>query len=298
MLGKFASTDVTEHSESDRAAHALDLPDDSAGVIHAVIHAKIDLGLNGTLFRLALPLSTPQPPIGQFLLARPCTDDRLTRRSAWSLYARRPLFVADILPQTADGISLWNLVLPSGQPTGEDAGDRWLRAQVSGTRLNMTGPYGQPLAFTPQQRTLLVVTDPRHLLLCLPAIHHCLDLGGRATLILQTETVSPPAMLQRIPIPVEVHTAVNLDTVQEHLNSTLRWADSLLVALPELSTTWLSHAIRMARFRLEPSYAHIYMHADYLCGYGACLACAVPAGDGYTRACQHGPFLPLDAIGA
>lgn len=266
------------------------------GVLHGIIHTKFDLGASGMLVRLALPMTPVPNPVGQFLLARPCPDDEVSRLSAWSLYARRPLYVADTLPQPSDDGIMWNLVLPDSDMAGHDAGDGWLRAQSPGTRLNLTGPFGKPLAFAPQQRTLLVVADPDHLLICLPAIHQLLDQGGRATLILLASASPAAALLRRIPIPVEVHTADSLDSLQGQIAATLRWADALLVALPRLSTTWLAQAVRTARFRLEPGYAHVFQQADYLCGYGACYVCSVPAGDGYTRACQHGPFLPLDAL--
>lgn len=227
LVGKFASTDGFT---GDTAA-------DDAGVIHALIQDKTDLGPSGTLLRLALPLPISDAPLGQFFLARPCPDDGLARRTNWSLYARRPLYVADRLPQSNGGITQCSLLLPNSDPAHENAGDRWIRSQLPDTRLNLTGPFGRALTFAPHQRALLVVTDLNHLLLCLPAIHYLLDQNGRATLILHTDVSPPAAILQRIPIPVEVRTTADLASLQEAITATLRWADTMLVALPQLSTT-------------------------------------------------------------
>lgn len=261
-------------------------------------------GPAGGSLRLALPISLPATPaVGHYVLARCCDADFFARQQSWSIYARRPLFVAGP-PQRAeeDGMTTWELLLPDHR---SDPGLRWLQGLAPGRSLNVIGPLGRQYAFAGSQRALIVLADTPSLPLMLPAIHHMLDRGGRVVLIWSVESTAPPELLASIPIQVEVHRATGTDGWMTPLVDTLRWGDCLLAALqppnnpnqtPQAYHT-LAYLLRTHRFRIEPGYAHVLMPADSVCGYGACLACVVPtAKDGFTRACLHGPLFPLEDI--
>ena len=119
-----------------------------------------------------------------------------------------------------------------------------------------------------------------------------LDQGGRVALLLHQPGDAPASLL---PIPVEVHLAPSTDDLHQQLGELLRWADQCIVGLPSAELPSIAALIRQQRFRLEPGFALAYAHADYACGFGACLACVVAKPDGgYTRACLNGPFFPLE----
>lgn len=264
-----------------------------------------DFSPNGACLRLALPLPLPATTtLGAYFLARcvPAATD--SRRDEWGIYARRPLFSVGppvALPDRDE--TVWDLFLPSSPA---DPGYRWLRACVDDTPVNVLGPFGRQFEFAGYHRTLLIVSDTDSLATTLPAMHAMLDRGGRVALVWWLHDRALSALVNRLPIPVEVRMAHTLTEWRQHLADTLRWSDCLLAAFRPQTTPGaasspdyhtLAHLIRSHRYRLEPGYAHALVQADLLCGFGACLACVVPTPDGgQTRACLHGPLFPLEAI--
>jgi NAD(P)H-flavin reductase len=275
-----------------------------------------DFGFAGTIVRVALPLQLPSTnTTGRYFLVR-CGINHATpqnlesRQHEWSIYARRALFSVGPPTSLPNNETAWEFLLPARVATIHtgvlDYGYSWLRRLPEHSTINLIGPLGNTPDFAPHHRTLIVVADTHSLAYLLPAIHAMLDRGGRVALVWVVTDPPPPGLLNRLPIPVEVHLAHSAEEWQRHLAETLRWGDCLYAALsmsayqtgtPSLDYHTLAHLIRSQRYRLEPGYAHALVMADLVCGYGACLACVVPTPDGgQTRACLHGPLMPLEAI--
>jgi hypothetical protein len=275
------------HSKQPSSAPILH-PD---GTLGARLAAKYDLGAAGTLLHFQLPVQLDSLPMGRFYLAR-CTPDTPEDRWAdWSIYARRPLFVAG--PAQAGSEPSLTLLLPHSA----DAGYGWLQRQSLETRINLSGPYGRIVDLPTTARTLLILCTEALLAPLLPFIHAMLDRGGRVTLAVQNQSEPSSALLALLPIAVEVQPLPPQAEWADALQGVLRWADHLITALDPADYTALAQAVRAARFRLEPDFALAFAAPDLLCGFGACLACVIPTADGsLTRACVHGPFFPLEKL--
>ena len=270
------------------------------GTLSAVLLDHTPLGRVGHLLHMVCP--QPLPPdisSGRFWLAR-CTEDTLAARQGnWSIYTRRALFIASLAtphPAAPRGHPQLHLWLP-GPSTSVDPGYDWLRNRPANSALNLIGPLGQGYRPAQATRALLLLATEITLPLLIPALHHCLDQGGRVTLLLLAAPAIAQSLLPLLPIQVEVHRAADLAAAQAELPGLLRWADELAAALPSVAYPTLAHHLRTSRFRLEPGFAHVFATGDLVCGIGACLACVIPAADGsLTRACIHGPFFPLDHL--
>ncbi len=209
----------------------------------------------------------------------------------WSVYARRPLFVAGPPQQGVN--PLLSLLLPSLA----DAGYSWLRRlplearQPHGALRKPSGPAGL------RARYFFVCSEELAPLL-LPFAHTMLDRGGRVTVHMQTHSGDTSAALNLLPIAVEVHhLPEQAQWINELQSRALRWADFVIAALALEHYAALAQAIRAARFRLESGFAFAFAGSTLVCGFGACLACVVPTTDGsYTRACVHGPLFPLEQL--
>jgi dihydroorotate dehydrogenase electron transfer subunit len=271
------------------------------GTITAIIADAARLPGEAELFSLWLPAGVGNAaPAGRFFLARcgPRTDaDRLID---WSLYRRRTLYVAGARParpgEDGDPVQLV-AAPPVGPKATADPGYAWLRALPPGAAVNLMGPLGRGFQVPASTRNLLLVADLGRVWLLLPLIEPLLDRGGRVTLLVRGASGREEALLRRLPMAVEVYGAPGDEPWRGHLDNLLPWADQVCAALPAVHYRPLAEAVRQRRFRLTPGFASALVEADFLCGYGACLACAVPRpGGGYTRACVHGPVFDLAEI--
>lgn len=143
----------------------------------------------------------------------------------------------------------------------------------------------------------------------------------------QTDTRAE-ALIQIFPLQTEVHTlpADHFEPGREFASGSqnridtteiFRWADLIVMAVDASRLHSLAYELYTRRFQPQrpkrkprrtsnspstttagvESSLFAFVEADYLCGYGACLACTVPtAGGGVTRACIHGPILPLSRL--
>jgi hypothetical protein len=265
------------------------------GTLSAIIQDQHPAARAGTILRLQLPLPYPTAGgFGRFLLARCVEDNATARAEEWSIYARRALFCAN-LPTAIPGQegSLWDLWLPDD----EDPGHRWLLSRPLASSINLLGPFGEVYELAAHTRTLLVLSTIHSYPAALPIVHAMLDHGGRVTLLLKGVPAGTTELLQQIPIPVEVRFVPD-DGWLNHLADPVRWADQLCAVLPNSDYAPLAHHIRTLRFQLDETFAHVLINSDLPCGVGACLACVITTRDGSnTRACVHGPVLPLARIG-
>jgi len=256
---------------------------------------------------LALPpgLLTPEQAPGRYVLARCGAQSREERAEEWSIYLRRPLFVAGqgrLAHRMDPPREVWHFLLPTpaeGIPT--DPGMAWLARRQPGEPVNLLGPFGNGFRLHPHSRNLLLLADrtrgPDWLALLMPAVHPMLDRGGRVTLLLNGAGPLPPALVRSLPLPVEIQTARSRSEWRALLESTLAWADQVMAGLPREDYLELAQAVRQVRFRLEEGFVQVLVQADLVCGTGACLACVVPLpGGGLTRACVHGPVFDLTRL--
>lgn len=278
---------------TDPVTQALTPATNADGTRTGVIAAPLRRVHEGALLTLALPAGLGQSGVsGRYFLARCGATTPAERQSNWQIYLRRPLYACTQHPQPAtQGIDLWEVLLPSNT----DEGYRWLAAQEVGTPLNLLGPFGQGFHLLPHGRNLLILSDSATAPLFLGISNEMLDGGGRVTFVVRGEAAA--AVVEALPIPVEVRLALTPEQWQAQLDETLRWADQVGIALPRPFLAPLADAIRGQRFRLEEGFAQALIQADLLCGVGACLACVVPTHDGrYSRACVHGPVFDLTQL--
>lgn len=236
----------------------------------------------------------PAGAAGRFVLARCGAQDAHERAEQWSIYLRRPLFVAGQPRSGAGDLAYWPFCAPPS--SAADPGYRWLGQLREGDWVNITGPYGNGFASAgAPQRVLLLATPDRWRLLA-PVFDETLDRGGQVSLLLiddQPPVVDVAALRSALPLSVELHT-LGRSAWRQELAGSLRWADRLCAALPAEYMAPLADSIRQARLRLEAGFASALVDADFACGYGACLSCSVPLGNGsLTRACVHGPVFDL-----
>ncbi len=245
-------------------------------------------GPNG--LTVALPAGLTQvTPAGRYFLVRCGAQSESERAANWQIYARRPLFAADV-KRLDDAGTAWTL-LPRDH--AGDPGVAWLQTREVGERVNLIGPLGQGFVLPGQAANVLLLTDGARLPLFQTLVDGVLDRGGRLA-VLATGDAQLEAARRRLPLAVELRSARHEAELLAELADTLAWADLLCVASPTLQPELLAQSIRTARFRLEEGFAQILVDADLVCGVGACLACVVPtAGGGLTRACVHGPVIDL-----
>ena len=229
------------------------------------------------------------------MLVRCGAQSELERAQQWSIYLRRPLFVAT-RPQfnSAADFATWQFCAPTNQD--DDPGYQWLAQRSDGEPLNIVGPYGNGFLLLPHVRRLLLLAEPKRLGLLMPLIDEILDRGGQVSLLLVEEQAEPAnitALRAALPLNVELHSFTAHDWSRD-IAPNLRWADQVCAALRTERLPLLAEAIRQTRLRLESGFAIALVDADLACGYGACLACVVPLANGsLTRSCVHGPVFDL-----
>ena len=250
-----------------------------------------------TVLTLALPAGLAHARIsGRYFLARCGAQTESERAEHWEIYLRRPLFAVQRTPlldpptgERAEQHDRWLVAVPPSA----DPGFGWLRTLAPGAALNLIGPLGNGFYLAPATRNLLVIADAARLAPLTALLDAMLDRGGHVTLALRQGAVDATLQTQ-LPVAVEVQTLPSGDAWLTALAAPLRWADQLCLALPASTYIALADAIRGQRLRLESGFAFALVDADLACGYGACLACVVPLGNGgLTRACVHGPVIDL-----
>jgi dihydroorotate dehydrogenase electron transfer subunit len=288
------------------------------GTLTAVVDERPSLAGGVLSLALALPKRLPAERVaGRYFLARCGAQSEQERAAQWSIYLRRPLFVA-AQPQILRGedFDLWRFTALGG----EDEGYQWLAARSAGEPLNLFGPFGNGFPLQPLTRRLLLIADTARLPRLRPLLDEALDRGSQVSLLVleRQDTASPAeapnenpravdagagaqagagkdveAMRTRLPLAVELHFLHN-GIAGGEVDEILRWSDQVCAALPSPHLLPLAEAIRRTHIRFDAGYAFTLVDADLACGFGACLACVVPLANGsLTRACVHGPVFDL-----
>ena len=307
----------TDHPAAENAGASSPVKEEGLALPPAMVGQIDSQVLPGQPFALRLPpgLVPPSQPLsGSYFLVRCGAAVGSERKGEWSVYLRRALFICG--RQTVEQAERWQLFLPAFPeepgirprspegygPPSADSGVAWLSERAPGDLLNLTGPYGNGFALPAGPHNLLLVADIRNgpdwfwKLLALAELG--LDRGGRVTMLFLAEDSSAAAdLVPWLPLQAEVRVAVTPRQWTDSLRRTLQWADQVCAGVPSESYHELRHLIRETRIRVDRSFAQILVESDLLCGFGACLVCAVPtARGGYTRACVHGPVFGLTEI--
>jgi len=271
------------------------------GTLGAIIQTTRAPFARMDVLQLALPSGLIQGQLaGRYFLARCGARTEHERAHNWSIYARRPLFVANTrlsMDNVKGSADLWTLTLPAN---GADPGAAWLRELPAGATVNLIGPLGRGFTLDRDGMNLLLIADMERLPALLPLIDPALDQRGRVTLLVldrDADSRKQATLLDLLPLAAELHWVNDVDDLFHTLAEIIPWADQICVAMPGLSQTRLAALAREKRFRLEAGFVQVLVDADLVCGVGACLACVVPlANGGLTRACVHGPVLDLTRL--
>ncbi len=258
------------------------------GTLTAILDERPVLADGVLSLLLALPKRLPaERAAGRYFLARCGAQSEQERAVQWSIYLRRPLFVA-AKPQVLGGedFDLWRLTAIGG----EDEGYQWLAGRSAGESLNLVGPLGNGFPLQPLTRRLLLIADMARIERLRPLLDEALDRGGQVSLLVLGGVET---MRIGLPLAVELHWLHNAIEGSE-VDEALRWSDQVCAALPAPHLPPLAEAIRRTHIRFDAGYAFALVDADLACGYGACLACVTPLANGsLTRACVHGPVFDL-----
>jgi len=184
-------------------------------------------------------------------------------------------------------------------PLDADRGRAWLRLAQPGAMLDCLGPVGNGFTLPPHAQRILCLGQGDAAWTLLPLVQAAAVRGCAVTLA--TETLSkrqliPTAML---PISVEYHIATTDGSagrkgdLRSLLPDLLPWADAVIAAANMDFYRHLGRAIEEARVLLPKGYAQALYQMDFLCGTGACQACAVDIAGGRRRVCLRGPAFDL-----
>lgn len=212
-------------------------------------------------------------------------------RASWGLdpYLRRTFYPIAIEAEA------WRLRLPPSS----DRGLAWLRLAPVEALLDCLGPVGRGFHLPPRARNLLCLGEGELAWTVLPLVAEAAGqglavvFGAEAT----SERVAIPP--QRLPAAVE-YRLTTLDGSRGRggrlaplLPELLRWADVVMAAGSLPFYRQLADAIRVERVTLARDFAQVLFAADFLCGFGACQACAVDIAGGRRRVCLRGPVFDL-----
>jgi dihydroorotate dehydrogenase electron transfer subunit len=278
------------------------------GTITAVVAPPPDGGVYFDRVPLRLPRGALQSNAvaGRYFLARCGAQSDAEREQAWSIYLRRPLFVAGSgVPRESEDSpqgATWEFLAPR-QASGHapDPGYAWLRSRPVGQTVNLIGPLGNGFSLNPRSRNLLLIADtsqgPDWLALLMPLVNPALDTGRRVVLLLRQGQPVSPQITRSLPLPVEIHTAASTEEWRQLLRTMVKWADQVCAGISTADMVVLAEEIRSERFRVEDGFAQVLVRTSLVCGTGACLACVIslPTGS-ITRACVHGPVFDLTRL--
>ena len=217
-------------------------------------------------------------------------------KTGWDLqpYLRRTFYPVAIDDET------WVIRLP---PSG-DWGHAWLRAAPLGTLLDCLGPVGQGFQLPDGSRNLLCIGEGEQAWALLPALRRTDANGLAVTLAMQSVNARALIPAERLSETVEYRVAT-ADGSRGHkgalapiLPELLAWAETVFAAGTLAFYAALAGIIAAARFGLRRGYAQVLYPATFLCGTGACQACAADVAGGRRRVCLRGPVFDLADISA
>ena len=184
-------------------------------------------------------------------------------------------------------------------PPGGDRGHAWLRLAPVGTQLDCLGPVGRGFHIPSGIRNLLCLGEGELGWTLLPAVAQADAQGLAITLALEAVSARNAIPAHRLPTGVEYRLSTRDSRQGPHerlaarLPELLTWADVVLAAGSPSFYQQLAEAIRQTRVILSRGFAQTLYPANFLCGFGACHACAVDIAGGRRRVCLRGPVFDL-----
>ncbi len=184
-------------------------------------------------------------------------------------------------------------------PLDGDRGRAWLRMTGTGTELDCLGPVGRGFALPPHARRILCLGRGDAAWTLLPLVRQAASQGYAVTLATETATRRQSIPAAMLPISVEYHIATTDGSAGRKgdlsalLPELLPWADAVIAAADMAFYRQLGRAIEEMRVLLPKGYAQALYQMDFLCGTGACQACAVDIAGGRRRVCLRGPVFDL-----
>ena len=184
-------------------------------------------------------------------------------------------------------------------PLDGDRGRAWLRLAHPGSELDCLGPVGNGFSLPAQARRILCLGQSESAWALLPVVQQAAAQGYSVTLATEALTkrqLIPPSML---PISVEYHITTTDGSAGRKgglhllLPQLLSWADAVITAADMDFYRLLARAIEDVRILLPRGYAQALYQMDFLCGVGACQACAADVAGGRRRVCLRGPVFDL-----
>lgn len=195
-------------------------------------------------------------------------------------------------------------------PPSADWGHAWLAAAPVGTALDCLGPVGIGFSVPLGVRNVLCIGAGEPAWTLLPVVAVAEARGLSMALALEARTARDLIPPQRLPASVEYH-ALTADSGRvadqwvELLTGSaggpgpglLTWADLVLAAGPLAFYGQLAAAVKAVRFEVSRGFVQALYPAAFLCGTGACQACAADIATGRRRICLRGPVLDLVEVG-
>ncbi len=215
-------------------------------------------------------------------------------------YLRRTFYPISIAAET------WTLRVP---PSG-DWGHAWLAAAAVGTKLDCLGPVGIGFSVPLGIRNVLCVGAGEPAWTLLPVVAVAEARGLSVALAVEARTARELIPPQRLPASVEYHTlTADGGRVAGQWSELLAgpagapgpgllaWADLVLAAGPLPFYSQLTAAVKAVRFEVSRGFVQALYPATFLCGTGACQACAADITTGRRRICLRGPVMDLVEVG-
>jgi dihydroorotate dehydrogenase electron transfer subunit len=198
----------------------------------------------------------------------------------------------------AIGTETWTLRIPPSR----DWGHAWLRTVAVGAEIDCLGPVGNGWQVSAGVRNLLCLGQGEYAWSLLPLISWADAAGLAVTLVAGASIARESLPAHLLPPSVEYHlvTADGRPEVTASLLSTLSdllpWADGLIAAAPNGLYEPLAATIEGVRYGLTSGFAQVLYETDFLCGVGACQACAADVAGGRRRVCLRGPVFDLVSV--
>ncbi len=180
-------------------------------------------------------------------------------------------------------------------PPGSDRGDAWLRILPEGSLLDCLGPVGQGFVLSPGCRRLLCVGMGEHAWPLLPLVWQAVQQQIAVTFIVIASSPRQTPAPQHLPVSAEYRRLAPDPRLgwPPALDELIAWADQIAAAAPRAHYRALATCIQEQRIVLPPDYAHVLVQTDFLCGRGACQACATDIAGGRRRVCLRGPVFDI-----
>lgn len=184
-------------------------------------------------------------------------------------------------------------------PPGGDRGHAWLRLCPVGTTVDCLGPVGVGFRLAAGVRRLLCLGEGDLAWALLPLVHLADASHLSVTLAVEAASTRAAVPAQRLPLAVEYRLATPQARRSDKgrrgvlTPELLGWADAIAAAGSASFYFQLAEAIREHRVVLARGFGQALVAASFLCGFGACMACAADIAGGRRRVCLRGPVFDL-----